>query len=57
MIITGGRIQLQQTIEEGVINYHITDNPLLFTSSVEGDITAIRKFYSKKSPCTLVFSS
>jgi hypothetical protein len=57
MIITGGRIQLQQTIEEGVINCHKTDNPLLFTSSVEGDITAIRKFYSKKSPCTLVFSS
>ena len=57
MIITGGRIQLQQTIEEGVINYHITDNPLLFTSSVEGDIIAIRKFYSKKTPFTLVFSS
>ncbi len=37
-VIMRGRIPLQQTIEEVVINCHKTDNLLLFTSSVEGGI-------------------
>ena len=55
-VIMRGRIPSQQTIEEGVINYHITDNPLLFTSSVEGDITAIRKFKLISSSITIILN-